>query len=53
MRIVTIYWDQAKDTVTYEWSPEFKNVYRIAKLDVLQDAVADLTEKYNEELDNE
>lgn len=53
MKVVTIYWDSEKDVVTYAWSPEFETVYKVAKLDILQDAVADLTERYRKELDNE
>jgi hypothetical protein len=52
-RVVTIYWDAEKDLTTYEWSPDFKYLHRIEKLDTLQDAIRDLSEEYDKELKNE
>ena len=52
-RVVTIYWDAEKDIVDYVWGNQFKDVYKVAKLDILQDAIADLTELYNKEVHHE
>lgn len=52
-RVVTIYWDAGRDLTTYEWSPDFKQSDRITKLDVLQDAIGDLSVEYDKELNNE
>jgi hypothetical protein len=52
-RIVTIYWDAEKDLTTYEWSPDFKYLHKIEKLDTLQDAIRGLSEEYDKELKNE
>lgn len=53
MRVVTIYWNAEKDIVEYVWGNEFKDVYKTAKLDILQDAIADLTDLYSKEVRNE
>ena len=53
MRAVTIYWYPERDLTAYKWSPQFEIADRITKLDILQDAIADLTERYNKEINNE
>ena len=52
-RVVTIYWDAERDLTTYVWNPDFKQSDRITKLDVLQDAIGDLSAEYDKEINNE
>ena len=51
-RAVTIYWDADKDLTTYQWSPEFEQYDWVTKLDILKDAIYDLGEVYDKELNN-
>ncbi len=52
-RVVTIYFDGDRDLTTFEWSADFKNSHQITRLDILQDAIHDLSEEYDKELKNE
>jgi len=52
-RVVTIYWDTERDLTTYEWSPAFKSLRKIERLDTLQDAISDLSAEYDKEINNE
>lgn len=47
---ISITWNAEKDETTLRYNEAFNEAYDIARLDVLSDAIADLQQKYHDEL---
>ena len=52
MKICTIRWAPNRDVTTLDFSDSFDELHYVAQLDVIQDAMADLKNKYDEIYDD-